>query len=757
MRRRVWCSRGAEVRARAASDGGPAAGEKGGRALTTMAEHGSAFYQELKQLGLQELQGRMSRALGLAAMVVHPDGRPLTEPSNLCPFCAMLDGNPKARARCEASRAACAKAAEAVGEEVFRACHAGLVYMAVPLSVAGETVAVILGGNVALRPLVEEEVARLARETGIDREKLLAAARAVPLWTAEQLRTAMAVIHGVTDTVAQLLDVKQELTKKSDELAALFEFGKVVSGSLDVGEVARWALHAVLDITGATSGSVVMLPEALGASAEVAATVESADEFRVVPSGEVVAAIEREADAVHFDSLPGGAMPEERRPAISLPLMAGGKVTGVLTIAGKPEGRGFAEDETAFLTTLGTSLALALENARLFRKVNLRAAMLERLIEVGRVVSSSLDVDVVIESALESTRDVLGAEWCALRLLDEETGELVLKASLGMGAELESRVGRVRPEGTLPGKVLETGEPVVVENLTASGSGVHLPYYSAKMRAVAVVPVRAGRKVLGTLTVYSPVPRRWSEEEVGYLGVVASQAGLAVENARLYSSLREYYLSAVRALAAALEAKDVYTRGHSLRVALWAQACARVLELGAEEQEQVYLAGLLHDLGKIGVREDILLKPGHLNEEERTEMQGHPVVGARILEPARFPAAVIAAVRHHHEDYGGGGYPAGVAGEAIPLLARIIRVADAYDAMTSARPYREAFSAQQAREELSRCAGRQFDPRVVEAFLGISAKEMAAIVSQGGADSFPGLDTFHASGSYGRPEDRRGS
>jgi putative nucleotidyltransferase with HDIG domain len=240
----------------------------------------------------------------------------------------------------------------------------------------------------------------------------------------------------------------------------------------------------------------------------------------------------------------------------------------------------------------------------------------------------------------------------------------------------------------------------------------------------------ASGKILGTLSVYSPIPHRWKEEKVGYLATVASQTGLALANARLYSSLRDYYLSAVQALAAALEAKDFYTRGHSVRVANWARACARVLGLGAEEKEQVYLAGLLHDLGKIGVRENILLKPGPLTEEERKEMQSHPVVGARILEPARFPAAVITAVRHHHEDYGGGGYPAGLVGEEIPLLARIIRVADTYDAMTFARPYRQPLTQRQAREELRRWAGRQFDPRVVDAFLRIPEEELEVITGE---------------------------
>ncbi|MDN5348574.1 MAG: hypothetical protein PWP65_2139, partial [Clostridia bacterium] len=518
------------------------------------------------------------------------------------------------------------------------------------------------------------------------------------------------------------------------ELSALFEFSKTVSGSLQVAEAARKGLQAVLELTGATSGSVVMLGEAeLGEAAlEVAATLEPCSELRAIPTGEIIAAVGREAIAAHFESRPGESTPEEKRPAIAIPLTVGGKVTGVLTLAGKPGGQRFTEGEAIFLTTLGTVLGLALENARLFRKVQERAAMLERLIEVGQVLSSHLDVDLVLESALASVRDVLGARWCALRVLDENTGELILKASLGMSPKLQERVARVRPEGNLLGEVLQKGEPIVVEDLAADGSGRHLPYYALEMRALMVVPVKAGGKILGTLKVYSPVPRRWSEEEVEYLDTVAAQVGLALENARLYSSLREYYLSAVQALAAALEAKDVYTRGHSIRVAKWARSCARMLGLGAEEEEQVYLAGLLHDLGKIGVREDILLKPGPLTLEERKEMQNHAEVGARILQPARFPAAVILAVRHHHEDYGGGGYPAGLSGEEVPLLARIIRVADAYDAMTSARPYRQAFTSQEAREELKRCAGRQFDPRVVEAFLRIPQEEMENIATSGG-------------------------
>ena len=686
------------------------------------------YYEELKKIGLQRLQDSMSQALGLAALVAYPDGRPLTKTSNLCSFCALLNDSPEGCRRCAASRVVSTKAAVDGGRVVLAACHAGLVHLAVPLRVAGETVAVLVGGSVALRPLREEAVARLGSEAGIDRQELWAAARTVPIWPEERLWIAAEMMRAVTETVAELLYTRQELQRKVDELSLLFEFSKRISGSLQMSAIARQGLQTVLDLTGGTSGSVIILgePELGARGAEVAATLEPCKDLRIIPPEEIIAAVGREGIAVHFES---HLASEKKRPAIAVPLKVGGKVTGVLTLAGKPEGQGFTEEEAIFLTPLGTMLGLALENARLFRKVQERAAMLERLIEVGQALSRHLDVDPVLEAALASVRDVLGARWCALRVQDENTGELVLRASSGMSPRLQKKAARVRPEGNLLGEVLQKGEAVVVENLAADGSGRHLPYYAPEMQALIVAPVKAGGKILGTLKVYSPLPRRWSEEEVEYLSTVAGQVGLALENARLYSSLREYYLSTVQALAAALEAKDVYTRGHSIRVAKWARSCARMLGLGAEKEEEVYLAGLLHDLGKIGVRENILLKPAPLTPEERKEIESHPEIGAKILEPARFPAAVIAAVRHHHEDYGGGGYPAGLQGEEIPLLARVIRVADAYDAMTSARPYRKALTPAEAREELRRCTDRQFDRRVVEAFLRIPEKEMQEAIT----------------------------
>ncbi|WP_194174863.1 HD domain-containing phosphohydrolase, partial [Desulfofundulus thermobenzoicus] len=696
------------------------------------------YYEELKQIGLQKLQESMSRALGLATLITYPDGSPLIEISNLCSFCALLNNtNPEGRARCAASRVVSARAAMDAGKPVLRNCHAGLVHLVVPLRVAGETVAVLIGGNVALQPLAEEAVAQLARETGIDRKELLSAAKTVPIWPEERLLTAMEMIREVTETVARMLFTRHELQKRVDELTALFEFSKTVSGSLQVAGAARQGLQAALELTGATSGSVIMLgeTEVEAADAEVAATIEPCSELRVIPAGEIIAAVGREVTAAHFDSRPGERTPEEKRPAVAIPLTVGGKVTGVLTLAGRPEGRRFTEEETVFLTTLGTALGLALENARLFRKVQERAAMLEWLIEVGKGIASSLDADLIVERTLASLREHFGTPWCTLRVHEEKNGEVVLKAGEGLKKGICNEVRVSSAASTtcpLINQVIRAKEPMAIEDINTAGIDLPCRPQEIEVRSMAMVPVLAMGKLLGTLAFHSSVPRRWGEEEIGYLATIASQMGLALENARLYAALREYYLSTVQALAAALEAKDLYTKGHSIRVARWARSCARLLGLGDEEQEQVYMAGLLHDIGKIGVREDILLKPGPLTREEREEVKNHPEVGARILEPARFPEAVIAAVRHHHEDYGGGGYPAGLSGEKIPLLARILRVADTYDAMTSARPYRKAFTRDWACRELERFAGSQFDPRVVEAFLRIPHDELVYNVSGGG-------------------------
>jgi putative nucleotidyltransferase with HDIG domain len=181
----------------------------------------------------------------------------------------------------------------------------------------------------------------------------------------------------------------------------------------------------------------------------------------------------------------------------------------------------------------------------------------------------------------------------------------------------------------------------------------------------------------------------------------------------LFSSLQEAYLATVRSLAAAVDAKDTYTRGHSDKVATYSIMIADRLGMSHDQKTALEMAAYLHDIGKIGVPEEILLKPGQLDDDEMSQMRHHPLIGANILKPVAFPWAITPIVRHHHERWDGDGYPAGLKGEEIPVLARILCVADSYEAITADRPYRAGRTATEAIEELHRCSGSQFDPRVV--------------------------------------------
>ena len=180
--------------------------------------------------------------------------------------------------------------------------------------------------------------------------------------------------------------------------------------------------------------------------------------------------------------------------------------------------------------------------------------------------------------------------------------------------------------------------------------------------------------------------------------------------------MRRLFLGAVESLACALEARDPNTRGHSARVSELGTAIALPLRLSEGQREKLRVAGLLHDIGKIGIPDDILKKRGRLTRSERTQIQMHPLIAVNILSPALADPETVAIIRHHHERVDGSGYPDGIGGEEIPAGARVLAAADAFDAMTSKRPYRAAYSREQALEEMRRCAGLQLDTDVVSVF-----------------------------------------
>jgi HD-GYP domain-containing protein (c-di-GMP phosphodiesterase class II) len=192
---------------------------------------------------------------------------------------------------------------------------------------------------------------------------------------------------------------------------------------------------------------------------------------------------------------------------------------------------------------------------------------------------------------------------------------------------------------------------------------------------------------------------------------------LARYSFKLYADLLDVHFETVRALTSAIDATDPYTRGHSERVTRFSVEIAREMRLSERRVRALEYAGSLHDMGKIGIRHDILSKPGSLTEEEWETMRTHPSIGARIVSDLDFLAGARAVVLHHHERFDGKGYPDGLSGENIPLEARIAKVADAFDAMMSNRPYRRSLGLEKAKDELRRGKGTEFDPSVVDRFL----------------------------------------
>ncbi|MDH3521461.1 MAG: response regulator [Myxococcales bacterium] len=202
--------------------------------------------------------------------------------------------------------------------------------------------------------------------------------------------------------------------------------------------------------------------------------------------------------------------------------------------------------------------------------------------------------------------------------------------------------------------------------------------------------------------------------------------------AEKHYQLRTAYVQTIRTLAEAVDAKDTYTRGHSERVGVYASKIAREMNFAKDFIERVYIAGLLHDVGKIGVRDAVITKPDRLTIDEYEEIKQHPEIGFRILEPVDFLKDVAPCVRHHHEWYDGSdrGYPDRLRGDQIPLPSRIILVADTVEAMTSDRPYRKALSIEAVTSEIHKYSGTQFDPKIAESFLRLIEREGESFIKK---------------------------
>ena len=384
-------------------------------------------------------------------------------------------------------------------------------------------------------------------------------------------------------------------------------------------------------------------------------------------------------------------------------------------------------DHTQNLVSLVQQLWANEESLRdQYAQITRRERQIDALFRAARILGEGQDPKVwfgQLGSFLGDRFDLLGAD---LYLHDPKRDALVRRACWARSPDLydDLEVLPLNGTATVCARAFRTGE---IQNV---GTVESCPFYLAgngTTRSQMAMPLYHWGKPLGVLSLESASPDAFPEEDALFYQGLAELASQEVDNLLHHEGQRRHVVQALTGLARAVELRDPYTGQHQERVASLAVHLGETLGLNREDLKDLKTAALLHDIGKIGIADTVLLKPAGLEPQERQQVRTHAEKGAELLRHLQFLGSCLEGVRHHHERWDGKGYPEGLSGERIPLMARIIALADSYDAMTTHRIYRAPSPPEEALEEIRRCAGQQFDPRLAEVFCSLLETEEAPV------------------------------
>ncbi|MEW6608343.1 MAG: HD domain-containing phosphohydrolase [bacterium] len=520
--------------------------------------------------------------------------------------------------------------------------------------------------------------------------------------------------------------------KSKSYLEELYKISELMSSTFDLEELLELIMDSSIRVTKADEGSLMLLDdkeETLQIKVARGLPEEAKKSVRIKVGEPIAGLVAKEGkplllthQSIRQD--PRLSALQERgaiKSALSIPLKTKDKVIGVLNLNVIITEATFTKEDVAPLTIFAAQAAVAIENAMLYSTAQRRTGELLILNRIGKMLSSTFEQDKVLKLMTKSLEEMIEFDILSLLLLNSERAMLNIISQEPISDELVEEA-----KFHLIGILREftnwnfDKNPVIIKK-----------EFRKKRRKVAYHPIKstlslplvAKDETIGAVSISSFQPNAFTQDNLRMFSTLTPQVAIALENARIYIDMQDLYTGTVEALASEIETRNPYTRGHSERVTHYAVEMAKKLGFNQKEIEVMRYAGLLHDLGKIGISDQVLLKPGKLTDEEYDTMKHHPIKSESILRVIAFLRQILPIVRHHHEHYDGKGYPNGLKSKKIPLGARIIAVAGAFDAITSDRPYRKAKSVEEAIEILKECSGTQFDPKIVKVFLEIAATE----------------------------------
>ncbi|MFQ5795098.1 MAG: HD domain-containing phosphohydrolase [Candidatus Bipolaricaulia bacterium] len=526
-------------------------------------------------------------------------------------------------------------------------------------------------------------------------------------------------------------DEREYLERLEQELEYLRNFITAITRDMDLKEILSMILRETIDvIRNAEAGSVMMLgPEgsffefksAVGWNLQQLKRIRIPRDaaYQEIQFGggpavidDVEATFKQEELATLFDQV---GLPKS---SLSLPIKSNGRTIGYLNIDNRSRKRAFDTRDLETAKQATAHLDKAISRFEEIKELTEQRKRLGRSYLIGQEMSRIRDTETLFNQVLQRLKGELVYDYGAILLRDGDY--LTIKSIEGLekgqisGYQVGDRI-KIGVEG-ITGWVAEHGEPVLVNDVTND------PRYVegfVGIRSELTVPIEINDELLGVLEVESLEPNAFTKKDLELMTTVAGQIAVAIINIRRRLELEDLIIQTVTTLAKTIEKKDQYTDDHCRRLAEMATKVGVAFELPEGRLEQLRYAALLHDVGKIGVSDTILGKEGELTDEEWQEVKRHPTTGREIIGGINRLRRVARIVEEHQERWDGTGYPRGLAEEEISLEARIIAVVDAYDAMTSTRPYREALPRKIAIEDLRKNAGLQFDAQVVDVFLKV--------------------------------------